>query len=365
MRYPNIQLLRVVAAVVVLVYHAGALGRVWLDLSPGAERRFGAWGGWLFAVPLFFAVSGFVLAHAARSATPGRFLLARFLRLYPGYWLAVAVVAGPTMFGLLGPQYALRPRDLHADNLLLWPGGSGPGGSLLQHAEWSLVYEVVFSTVLGGLLLLGRRGAAVGVGVWLLAVGVKAVVAPGLGTVQFAHWSTVLLSGHNTAFLLGAVAHALSGRGRRWRWAVLAALGLWLWFPYRLSWRSGNLDCLFAAVAVAVAAVVWLAVQFRQVRADHPLVRAGDWTYGLYLVHTPVLLLVYNQLRVHGGPHRVPGVLIGIAVALAVGLLFGRAESRLHGLLRPLAKARVRVPAWPARLSPRAVPSLRRRHQRF
>src|SRR6187401_3600320 len=87
MRFNNIQVLRILAAVAVVLFH------VEHHLQCPALSRLidGSWT--CFPVPLFFAISGFVLTHAVRNARTGSFLFARALRLYPGFWLATAIVA--------------------------------------------------------------------------------------------------------------------------------------------------------------------------------------------------------------------------------------------------------------------------------
>lgn len=85
----NIQILRGVAALAVVLFHLPTFGGR-LDL-PGAPDAFlrnllasGAAG-----VDLFFVISGFIMAHvyARRPDGPGLFLLRRGLRIVPLYWM--------------------------------------------------------------------------------------------------------------------------------------------------------------------------------------------------------------------------------------------------------------------------------------
>ena len=122
MRFTNIQLLRVLAAVGVAVYHTGCYAAI----IGGTElpwHRVTVVGG--FWVPLFFAVSGFVLTHALRSASVGRFLFARCLRLYPGYWLALGFAIGLMSLGLYTDFHRELVRYVSKTTFTLWPEGSG------------------------------------------------------------------------------------------------------------------------------------------------------------------------------------------------------------------------------------------------
>jgi peptidoglycan/LPS O-acetylase OafA/YrhL len=103
-------------------------------------------------------------------------------------------------------------------------------------------------------------------------------------------------------------------------------------------------ELIRCASAVGAAAGIWFVVQVRQVSARNPLARLGDCTYGLYLMHVPVIFVGHG---IYLSRYRVPqlhDVLAIGAAAVVVGLLFGRFESWLHARLRPLARADVR--AW-------------------
>src|SRR5271169_5849698 len=91
MRYNNIQILRILAALGVIVLHLPVYAA--RDFNAPDCLSVLAWTGnrMAYPVPLFFAVSGFVLTHALHVAPRRRFLAARFLRLYPGYWLAIVL----------------------------------------------------------------------------------------------------------------------------------------------------------------------------------------------------------------------------------------------------------------------------------
>ncbi|MFD7386713.1 acyltransferase family protein [Streptomyces anulatus] len=88
--------LRVVAALAVLAFHFAGIDKAsgvnWgenpRDLFPWLFpfAKYGSYG-----VQLFFIVSGFVICLSAWGRTPGQFVRARFLRLFPAYWFSVIV----------------------------------------------------------------------------------------------------------------------------------------------------------------------------------------------------------------------------------------------------------------------------------
>jgi peptidoglycan/LPS O-acetylase OafA/YrhL len=336
MRFHNLQLLRVAAALGVVGFHLDIHGAGIFRPHP-TPLRWLLTGWWVeFPVPLFFALSGFVLTHALQTAPRGRFLFARFLRLYPGYWLAMAL-------GLVLVWYGTWPADQRAaarfstTALTLTPGGKGY--YVLGGVEWSLIYEVMLSVMLTTLSLFGvKRGLPLAVAAWLAVLAVKAAVWPGYATEPFPRWQTVLLSAYSVPFLLGVLAYYLRDTGRWWRWVVLAALvGFIAWVVPR---AAGDRELHWCAWGVAGGVAVWVAVQLRQVAATNPLARLGDYTYGLYLVHVPIMLAVFYRAVLKGWdvtPTQL--VLLAGAAAVVGGLLYGKLESALHARLRPLAKA--------------------------
>jgi exopolysaccharide production protein ExoZ len=329
MRYTNVQLLRVAAAVGVVLHHTGAHGAAVLGVPPEDVAFLLNRVVVGFPVPLFFAVSGFVLTHAARSApgghSMGRFLLARFLRLFPGYWLALAVALALSAGGLLSPTHRELLPHINLGTFALWPnGGRSP---LFLGVEWSLIYEVFLSVSLGLLAATGRVRALVAV--WLVVLGMKALAAPGYGSTVLPHWTTIGLSSFLVPFLLGVIAYHWNVRVPRWAVALLVGACLYVGSG-RATTDAANWNW-----GVAAAGVVWLAVRVPAIRADHPLARLGDATYGLFLIHVPVMLAVMYA-GVWAG--RVEGALLAGGVALVVGFAFGRLEAGVYSRLRSIGK---------------------------
>jgi peptidoglycan/LPS O-acetylase OafA/YrhL len=113
----NFNLLRMLAAAGVLVSHAYPIAR-----GPDAEQPLESLLGMTLGtvcVYVFFAISGFFIAQSfERAATPGAFLRARALRLFPalavvlcvtvlvaGLWLTTAP---PPVYWAAVPEYLVR-----------------------------------------------------------------------------------------------------------------------------------------------------------------------------------------------------------------------------------------------------------------
>ncbi len=331
MRFNNIQVLRIFAAVGVVVFHLGCHGPALIGI--GSPRlKFPLFAG--FPVPLFFAVSGFVLTQAIQTASPGRFLLARFLRLYPGYWLALAGMLLLMRLRVFTEHHRWMSYFTNWTTVTLWPAGEGRVLYFLS-VEWSLVYEVFLSVSVAALSLGRRRSIPVLAFLWLSAIVLKIVVWPEAFSEQFPRWSTIGLSALNAPFLLGVISFAL--RKADIRWAMLVApivlTSLALGSTVLMS-----LEQVWLCWGVAGAGAVWLAVKLPQLADRNVLVRLGDCTYGLFLFHAPLLFAVLYPASRLGGYGRVEVLWLAAAVAIVGGLLFGRMEAALHSRLRPIAK---------------------------
>src|SRR6266511_3359067 len=144
-RQPGLDLLRALAIIVVVIYHAALFG----FKLPGRVDRF----GWI-GVDLFFVLSGYLiggqlLAPLARDQRMnlGRFFARRALRIMPAYFVVLAIY-------FLLPSWREYPQMsqplwkflLSVQNIALH------GGTAFSHA-WSLAVEDQFYLVLPLLLL--------------------------------------------------------------------------------------------------------------------------------------------------------------------------------------------------------------------
>lgn len=323
-RYQTLQALRFIAAMLVLVYHCATYfsgehafdQRVIDALGEGAR-----WG-----VFLFFSISGFVLAHALQRTGPARFLAARAIRIFPGFWLAVA--AALAMQWLLHGRVT-APSDLGKALTLL------PLGPLIYPlgVEWTLVYEVFFYFLLALLWLpASARFLHVSILGWIAAIAVVSVLAPSWATQQLPTADVILWSSINLAFAFGVLAHRLHRTvASRALWlglgaaAVFAAMGA---MPARDEIRH-------AFTGLSTACVV-LVASARAVHADLPpdsrLARLGDTSYGIYLMHVPILTMWLSAGPRVDSPTLALAALLGLTIAGSIA--FGAFEFRFYSILR-------------------------------
>lgn len=144
----NIQLLRFVAAMLVVLYHGAA------RLPPNDsvfQAVFSAGESLGFAgVDIFFVISGFIMAHTSSGhsgfASSLDFARRRLARIFSGYWpfFILAVV----IFGLFRADHFAASNLLKS--FLLWPQ---PLNHTLLEITWTLSYELYFYLLFSFLIL--------------------------------------------------------------------------------------------------------------------------------------------------------------------------------------------------------------------
>ena len=372
-RFPLLDSVRAIAALSVVVFHAGA----WSELT----RSGGAASALLtrldVGVTVFFVLSGFLLyrpfARARLLGGPapsaGAYGWRRALRIVPAYWVALVLTSL-----WLGKRYVLEPENAFEYFGFAQVYSTLALGGITQ--AWTLCIEVAFYAFLPLWALLLRRLPGGVRTEWLglvalavLAVGWNAVLAFSAADPQHANIPAGLIwpPAYLDHFALGmalAVASVLGERDGRtpgalawaarrpwlaWAGAVTAfvavALGIGLSPENRLdapitAWQVLGRHWLYAAVAVGVVlpAVVGPPGQgaIRRFLAHPALLWVGVVSYGLYLWHNAAM----EQFG--GGDGGWGDFLRLLVIGLAGGLLAAALSWRL--LEKPILRLKRLVP---------------------
>lgn len=321
--YPWLDLLRFFAALSVLVFHCGDL--LGLQLPSSLPR---AWfqAGFL-GVDLFFAISGAViflsvvrLAQRAEErgqtgAWRGQFLRRRMARLVPLYLLTsilFILVVNPEILQRQHLGWLLTSQLFFVSNLFSSTHG------VINGPTWSLGVEMQFYLLMaigGGWLLRQRRWtllvlalALAGAWRWQTLHWAPATSGPGHTQYMFIHM--LQLPGVIDGFMAGIVVmwwhlKADAGRIRRlFPWLAVTAFLVW-WALLVLLFRHAELYWshpamvvgLRAAIALASGLLVAVMLSVPARFSPGPLGRwLGDTSYGVYLWHLGVILLVSRHL---------------------------------------------------------------------
>lgn len=332
MRFTNLQALRIIGAAIVLLCHLRhfAFDRMGLT-SPALDWIFNYLSGPTLAV--FFAMSGFVLVQSLQKSSARQFILNRLVRVYPAYWAAVGIAI--FLKRVQGNRFFWDNRLI--PGLMLIPVGVGRADYRLG-VEWTLVFEIFFYAALGVMLLFSpRRGPMVGSALWLAAIiGAMCLRLPG----EYDHlpnWTEIAFSPLAAPFLMGALASPLM------RFASQLRLACPILVPalFAVSKLIGRWDVAVLVVGAGAALAVLWAASVKQLSSENPLVIYGDWSYGVYLLHVPVITAVIDAslFRQWTYPSFELVVVAGFA-AMLVGLAFGRCEAAVYRRIRNWLRSR-------------------------
>lgn len=341
----NFNLMRMMAAVAVLVSHAWPL-----TLGKGAaEPLQGVTGQSLghLAVLLFFAISGFLIADSfERDGDWRRFLRARALRLLPGLGLSLLLVAfllGPLVTALATPDYLTDSRTwafLWRNLTLVWPQFDLPGVFAtnpyvtVEGSIWTLGHEVGCYL---GLLLVGLTGILRRPGLLVIVAGAHAGLwlAVASGAVE-PHPRIAAFLDLSLPFGLGVLAH-------RFRYRIDLCL-TWVGLAVAVAALTRGTVLEAAGIALAVTALaLWGAyVPGGWARRYN---RLGDYSYGLYLYAFPLQGLV---VWLWGPMTPIANIALSLPPTLALAVLSWHLVER-PALSLARGQGGGRGLAWPAR----------------
>ncbi len=352
-RLRYVDALRAIAAFLVLWLHVGD-SFVHLD---GATPLRGAWLQSVASsvdlgrvgVVAFFLISGFVIPFSMRPSQPApvrSFLIKRFLRIFPAYWLSIPFGAA-TGWWLWGREFGVADFLV---NLTLLQDLFGMRAA--EGLYWTLLVEVVFYGLCVGLLLTRslhrpRRLLALAVAfgaVYSLALVTHWLGRPLMGTVA-AFWFlnlSIMLCG--TLYRRLIVDDELQ-HDRLARAGTIALFGYYLIvLPCAAVWAAGF--ARNATIAYALGMLLFV-VGTRFVRIQ---TRLTDWlgriSYSIYLFHPVVFMsLLWLLSRQPAGSWwrtQHLGVYIAVVAALTVAiaaLVYRWVERPCIGLGHRLARS--------------------------
>jgi peptidoglycan/LPS O-acetylase OafA/YrhL len=297
-KFALVQAIRGFAAMWVVLYHAAegkhlesvrAATPTWLFTALFDAGHFG--------VSIFFALSGFVIAHSLRNAdaTPGyvgKFVLRRSIRIDPPYWATIALVI----------VQQLVAHFFYAQDLT--------GFTQISGVFWTLCFEIQFYFGFILLLMVQRMvGSRAG---WIVrAVMFGAALAGALELFQGLPGGFALIMWHT--FFVGVAAY-WAGQGSRVWLAALAVLVL-------VIFAGGSTGDTISAVTAVVLYLTLRTGRIISMMSGRSLQWLGLVSYSLYLTHNIFTGLSFWALRKFMSPNFV-SELVQLVLVTAI-CLFG------------------------------------------
>lgn len=349
-RVPVLDLLRLAAVGAVILYHYG----FWGTASHGVQKvampylaQVAQYG--FLGVPVFFAISGFVIAYSAEGRTPVGFAIARFSRIYPTFVICMTLTFLATL--LLGHAWFQVTWGQWLANLFI----AAPmlGQPYMDDAYWSLVIEVVFYAWVALLLAWGifpRR-------IDTIIVAWIAITFANELTLDIPLFEKLFMADDSGFFAVGLLIyeHYRGRRDTRLYSLLTLAMGTATFQAVhkldRLGVHThGSFDPrLVAAICIVSLALVFVATRIKSVPLPDSIVRAvGGITYPLYLLHLQlgyVLLLLITPT-----PDALSTAFVLTGIVLLAWVVWRFLEAPAHDRVRDKLTMLASRHGWPSRI---------------
>lgn len=277
-RLYNLQVLRAVAALLVVYYH--------FSISRHIELR-PFFGG--FGVDLFFVISGFIIAYSAGSSAAD-FFVRRLIRIAPIYWVctlfwAAVVLAAPQLTN----ESVSLPRLIRSLFFI-------PDDPVLTRG-WTLNYEMYFYLMFAVGMFLSRKWApAICAALIIVVTASVALAEPESNRLAF-YGKVIVLE-----FLLGSAAfyiwrHTATSPQivssiQRWRWPLFGwSVALLVWCAVAQAISLPHKHFLIGLPCFLIILLMILIESYGGISVRNRVIKElGDASYSMYLVHPFVLL---------------------------------------------------------------------------
>jgi peptidoglycan/LPS O-acetylase OafA/YrhL len=307
---PGFDLVRLVLCYEVMVWHCISLASG--SITPGLASPF--WLPFNLMVPMFFTLSGFLVTASALRLSRRDYLLNRAARILPALFGVVTfamLIAGPLATNLPLGRYFTDPRFwAHASNLVALPNywlpgvfetNPAPGG--VNGSLWTVRWEIGCYMMMAIMVAAGLPRRAWAVPALALGWAVVNLFVDGMGIT-------------NLPGVAGKITRQIFGAGGMLFPYFLAGAAIYL-FRNRIPWHGG-----LAALSIGIIVAGSLLLDGRQWQ-ENPLkiltmilpsaylvawaglkslpvpriYSGGDYSYGIYLWHFPILQLIQHYLH--------------------------------------------------------------------
>ena len=306
-RNQGIQLLRAVAATLVVVQHV-----IWYSLehfkidpiSVVNKYHLGSMG-----VGIFFVISGFVITLSLHQNK--MFLLFRMLRIYPPFWFLVII-----------SFCFVKDITLTIDSFLLLPNKNFNSSYRIPY--WTLVYEMFFYSFMYVFILfkISKERLLQIMVFWILIIVIynmiKEVYTP-------APYLRIFFSPINIFFIFGvciALNKEMYTKIPNYQLILVTIIG----FQF-LQLTNGTLYHTVQALACSAILLLFLKIE----KIPQFFITMGNSSYGLYLIHDLGIIGVIHLIKKYDVAIKLyPLCLLTFILSMIVGVIYGYVEYKFH-----------------------------------
>lgn len=273
----------------------------------------------LYGVAVFFAISGYLMAELSVRQDPFEFITRRVFRIYPTFLIATLLAIAILPSNFLGHYSPITAT--------LVPAGSV---SYPLRVEWTLVNEIFFYVALFCLSVArATRWIAPLAVVWLASIIIDSATSTEFTRIGKATLFEMPLMLANAGFAAGLLVPSLARRVHQpalMATAFAGSIAIAHFVPSNFVRITCGIGAGFLILA-AVQSTLALPKLLHRVLAS-----LGDWSYALYLIHVPVIVVAYTHFAMAGRT----------ALPLAVGLstiaasALGRVDIGIHRAARQM-----------------------------
>src|SRR5665213_1305948 len=350
-RVGGLDLLRLAAVGAVVLYHYGFWGPASNGMPQVAVPSLASFAQYGFlGVPVFFIISGFVIAYSAEGRTAVGFGIARFSRIYPTFLFCMTLTFLATLI-LGASHFEVSAAQWFANVFIAAPA---LGQAYVDTSYWSLVIEVVFYAWVALFIALGLfpRRIDLIILAWLCITFANEL------TIDAPIVEKVFMADDSGFFAVGLLIYEYH-RGRRDArlYGLMAvSIGTAVFQAIHKLERigvhtSGSFDPnIVAAICLVSIAVIFLATRLRRLPLPSGVILAvGGMTYPLYLLHMQTGYVIFLAI----GPSRNPALAATLiqcgAVVLALAV-WRFVERPLHRWTKSSMTAYAGKRGWKSRL---------------
>jgi peptidoglycan/LPS O-acetylase OafA/YrhL len=306
-RVNEIDFLRFFAALMVMLYHYSFRGYAANGLSKmpypllAPVAKYGYLG-----VQLFFLISGFVILMTASTGSLKKFIVSRFARLYPAFWVCCTVTF--VTIATIGGKYYSASIGQYFINMTMLSEFIGVPS--IDGAYWSIFIELKFYALIALLLIFRKiNQAQLFLVLWLIATIALNVLKIGkLGSIL----SIILIVGHSPYFIAGAMSFLVWSRGISLTRISVIFIAWLLAISYSLD-DIPNKEALFntkfnsyvviGMISTFFAIMLLVSIRRTGFLGKRQWVTIGALTYPLYLLHQRIGFMIFNLAYPAINPH--------------------------------------------------------------